>query len=393
MNIIELRNLIRQPEGPKLDFKREFYAINGRGGDRAWGELIKDIISLANGNVGYANKIGRLIIGPDDKLTASGDRMLHSTQGVIVNVIQIRDKVNSACHPPIANIEFNEFVIDDSRLLVFLITSGPHLYVLTRDIITEKNHYDKGSVLIRVGEQVRIASPDEIDAIRSEKNQLTDKKPSGLDNRINNVQRILNDKNAEYDSVRNKLDQSLGDYSRMEEIMKDMEFLESLIDFLKTKQRMIRTESTVLADDYSPIVHKFFDYAIKLIREKVSKFPLDHGQSNKIINEILEDARDKLELAIDNGYKKPAAYYHLIEIYDNRKEVLSAYEWAKDVADLDHQFVDLCQLCIKIYHTVIDLNPDYKEDALNYIEFERNRLEKILGTSVDDWGRPLDTKL
>ena len=61
MNSDLLQQLIRQPEGLKLDFKRKFYDIdtdNQEGRERQWGELIKDILALANGNVNVVGGTG-----------------------------------------------------------------------------------------------------------------------------------------------------------------------------------------------------------------------------------------------------------------------------------------------------------------------------------------------
>ena len=78
MDTGELQRLLQQPEGLKLDFKREIYKIdksaypNAEGRKREWNEFIKDILALANGNTGVADKQAYLIIGADDKLDSTG---------------------------------------------------------------------------------------------------------------------------------------------------------------------------------------------------------------------------------------------------------------------------------------------------------------------------------
>lgn len=60
MKEAELRDQLKQPESQKLEFKREFYQIDHADQQvrkQRWGELIKDILTLANGSVGYTSKL------------------------------------------------------------------------------------------------------------------------------------------------------------------------------------------------------------------------------------------------------------------------------------------------------------------------------------------------
>ena len=80
MDSEELGELLRQPEGLKLDFKSEFYKIDHPDNNVKklhWDEFIKDILALANGNVGVAGQTAHLIIGVGDKLKADGTRDLY----------------------------------------------------------------------------------------------------------------------------------------------------------------------------------------------------------------------------------------------------------------------------------------------------------------------------
>jgi predicted HTH transcriptional regulator len=70
----QLEQLIRQPEGLKLEFKQRFYEIDSSDRDirkQQRGELCKDILSLANGNVNVAHLTGYLVIGVGDALKAN----------------------------------------------------------------------------------------------------------------------------------------------------------------------------------------------------------------------------------------------------------------------------------------------------------------------------------
>jgi len=80
MDADELRKLMRQrePENIKLDFKQKLHAIdhsNKKVRAEHWNELIKDILALANGNIGTASQTGYLIIGVADKLNQCCQRL------------------------------------------------------------------------------------------------------------------------------------------------------------------------------------------------------------------------------------------------------------------------------------------------------------------------------
>ena len=69
MDIEQLTTLIEQKENPKLDFKRQWYwndttPINKL--EELWGECIKDILALTNGNPHNVNETAYLIIGIED---------------------------------------------------------------------------------------------------------------------------------------------------------------------------------------------------------------------------------------------------------------------------------------------------------------------------------------
>jgi hypothetical protein len=86
MDIDNLEKVILQPaESSKLDFKIEPYRLNESKPNnqkdvqkwqdeknQAWAELTKDILALANGNIGTATQTAYLIIGADDKLNSDG---------------------------------------------------------------------------------------------------------------------------------------------------------------------------------------------------------------------------------------------------------------------------------------------------------------------------------
>ena len=61
MNINQAQKLLSKRENPKLEFKREWYTSAHTLDDKGWGEFLKDIIALANGNVGYIGQNAYLV--------------------------------------------------------------------------------------------------------------------------------------------------------------------------------------------------------------------------------------------------------------------------------------------------------------------------------------------
>ncbi len=82
----ELRRLLRRPEDPALEFKREWYKINDTDSNtekyqRA--ELIKDILALANGSPSTAGKKALLIIGADKQFGPDGSRVVYDVGNLL----------------------------------------------------------------------------------------------------------------------------------------------------------------------------------------------------------------------------------------------------------------------------------------------------------------------
>ena len=114
MDSQQLRQLISQPEGLKLDFKRELHKLKDPNKDYAKqqrDEFIRDILSLTNGNFNTAEEKGYLIIGVGDELKPDGTRDLFDVSNPL-NPKQILPRVNSACVPPIPDVHCETVEID-----------------------------------------------------------------------------------------------------------------------------------------------------------------------------------------------------------------------------------------------------------------------------------------
>lgn len=188
MDSNNLRQLVCQPEeGAKLDFKIELYKIYERkpttqseiqkwadAKEQQWAELVKDVLALANGNVGTATQTGYLIVGADDKLKPDGTPTLRDVGGTVPTRKEILEKVNSYCQPQVPDLQCEVILVDGVKLLVISIPPTPYLYRLSKQLKTPKKEYSPYTVLIRRGdgERTHEASPDEQRAIEQEKHSI-----------------------------------------------------------------------------------------------------------------------------------------------------------------------------------------------------------------------------
>lgn len=167
MNREDLQLLLGQEESATLEFKRELYKIedpNGKIKRRQRDELIKDILSLANGNASAAGKIAYLIIGADDKLNADGSRNLYDVGEWTPSKQAILAIVNSACDPPV-EIECETIELERKRIFVITVPPSPHLHETTRVLETPSRPFTEHVVLTRCDENIRVASARERESI------------------------------------------------------------------------------------------------------------------------------------------------------------------------------------------------------------------------------------
>jgi hypothetical protein len=172
----ELIKLSQNDETPKLEFKIGWYSGAEALDDKGIGELCKDLISLANGNVGFTNKMGYLIIGLDDKQPIQGQDRLAShipAQGELSDLQKLKArilrKLHAVCSPslPDLGLYFTPFS-DNINLLVVEIPPPARVIKLDSDLLTRGSPYRKGTVLFRVGQDVCVASPDDVSALNKE---------------------------------------------------------------------------------------------------------------------------------------------------------------------------------------------------------------------------------
>lgn len=163
----KLQQLLFQDESPTLEFKGEMLRIfdeDGKVKERQRDELIKDLLSLANGSASTAGETAYLIIGAENKRNPDGTRELHDIQGRLPEADDLRKMVNAACTPSIERIFCETREVYGKQLFVISIPPSLYLHETTRDLKASKN-YLKHIVFVRHNEGIEIASAKDREAI------------------------------------------------------------------------------------------------------------------------------------------------------------------------------------------------------------------------------------
>lgn len=183
--------LLKKEESPTLEFKRQWYWDDSTPSEEMadkWGELLKDLISLANG---YINKVGEyryLIFGFSEEqkktynLEIDEIKQLKNLKSFKKLLLQ---KMERCTRPAFLDINIKKVLVDSDILLVFEIPSPIDLIELKSELKTKTRHLDEGAVLVRKGQktdEVRTATPTEIESLKSE---FTKYRESALYNKMN----------------------------------------------------------------------------------------------------------------------------------------------------------------------------------------------------------------
>lgn len=171
----QLKNLLAEAENPKLEFKSSWYCGEDKLDDKGWGEFLKDIITLANGNLGYVGRTGYLIIGASalDPEPNNSRNLFHIDNiGMLSNIHHLREitlrKLRETCSPSLSDIKIYFINKENKNLIVFEIPPPIDLLKLDRDLNTRGLRFKKGTVLIRVGQDIGVADPTEISYLKKE---------------------------------------------------------------------------------------------------------------------------------------------------------------------------------------------------------------------------------
>jgi hypothetical protein len=163
--------LLAREEGSTLEFKRKPYAIyteDAREKERQRGEMIKDLLALANGNAITAGDTAYLVIGADNKRGDDGKRRLFDVGAPETHRLlpkNILDIINPACEPALEDISCDQVLVEGVHLLVITVHPTPYLHETNRKLETSSSPYTEHSAFVRHNEGVRVASAKEREAI------------------------------------------------------------------------------------------------------------------------------------------------------------------------------------------------------------------------------------
>ena len=147
-----VESLIEKGENSRVDFKREWYKK-----DDFKGELVKDIISLANGGLDTVGQSGYLLIGINDKDKTIFDFDKSSIQSLEVLCKQVLSIVNSFVEPSLPGLELSWE--KEGKVLLFEVPPHDYLIYLSKPLEKIKHPYKGGTAFYRIGEGIEVVSP------------------------------------------------------------------------------------------------------------------------------------------------------------------------------------------------------------------------------------------
>ena len=184
MTIEEVKKIITEDENAKVDFKREWYKNSTK--DELKNEFIKDMFSLANGDIHSIDKVSYLIIGVTDGTKEIFDfdksEIPRSLNTLTTQLLQI---LNNYAQPEFLNLDINWYEIGENKeVLVLSVKPHNRLISLSKDLILPPKEMTKakddgtietkikvktdkkGTVYYRIGETIQVASADVIEDFR-----------------------------------------------------------------------------------------------------------------------------------------------------------------------------------------------------------------------------------
>lgn len=163
--------LARKGETPRIELKLR-YVLSGQGKAKVLDEVAKDIIALTNSAGRKTDDYAYLIIGAGDTLKSDGTRKQQDVRQYRYEAALFLNITNARCTPASPNIHYEEVEVDGNCYGIVSIPPSPHMHTLSKDLDTPKGVWRKGSVLIRHGDEVAVASYEEMVVMMREKQPL-----------------------------------------------------------------------------------------------------------------------------------------------------------------------------------------------------------------------------
>ncbi len=163
--MFNIDDLLQMDESPTLEFKQEWYKLaadSPEAARRGKGELIKDILALANGNTDFAGEPAYLVIGVSDEKDVRGwHKVIGVSEQESIHAEHIREIVNNYCSPRLDHLTSTVYPVSGKNIVVLTIHPTPHIHETTKKLDTPKRSYDEYAVFVRHGSEIRLASTRE----------------------------------------------------------------------------------------------------------------------------------------------------------------------------------------------------------------------------------------
>lgn len=173
INADELQQLLQQDEHEALDFKRKphsVYANDKYLAGNSQSELVRDVVSLANGNTTAVGKTAHLIFGAEDKKGVDGKRKLYDVSDFVLSSERLMAWVNNKVAPRIPHVDCYPVRIQDKTLFVIAIPPSEFIHITTTKLqTTDEKQYSPHTVFIRVKDSNESASREEENVLRRAK--------------------------------------------------------------------------------------------------------------------------------------------------------------------------------------------------------------------------------
>ncbi len=168
-----LEQLLSLEECGWLDFKQEMYKVaDKKARDYDWqkNEMVRDILSLVNGNTHSAGKPAYLVIGAGDNRNPDGSRPLFDVGNVALPKRQIMDWANAYAEPAVEEINTHLVSYQGKRLFVIEILPSRHVHKIKRLLQTgHNNKYHENTIFMRAGDNIITAGPEQALALQRAK--------------------------------------------------------------------------------------------------------------------------------------------------------------------------------------------------------------------------------
>ncbi|QQZ27530.1 ATP-binding protein [Thiothrix subterranea] len=152
-----IKELILKKEGDKLDFKQTWYDEHNKG------ELVKDIISLANGSIHSIGQDGYLLVGINEVTKDTINVQVTDKSGKIKSESKLHDEltqlVKNHTNKPL-KLDLKYFKVNENNLIIVKVYANNYIVYLEKELQGKGKRFSKGYLIYRVDSLVEEATEE-----------------------------------------------------------------------------------------------------------------------------------------------------------------------------------------------------------------------------------------